>query len=1035
MELGEGSMGAVWLAYSEGARGHCAVKVLHLAERKRNSAERSFNREVRAMARLDHEAVIRILDYGRTPKGSPFLAMEYVPGVSLSRYVHAPWSWPRLWTLLDSLLAGLAHAHARDLVHRDLKPGNVIIHPDSLTHGAVKIADFGIALAVHEAASSNRRVEGTPAYIAPEAASGDVASVGPWTDLYSLGVMLFEILTGERPFRGRNLLTHHQRSPLPPVSIRDEVDVPEGFVAIVERLLEKAPHARYRSAAEVRAALERLGPLPERQRLGDPPLTLLDDSISPGSRFALIPARGPSGPGLFHLREPPLAGRDRAREALEQSARLALSGSGPRVVILQGEAGLGKSRLAAWIREQVEESGHMRTLVVRSEPQTENGGGLRQGVLRFVGAPTSTRKDADQVLSVVLPDEESRANAIDVLWSDAPHHGPGSEVVISHAARLIRDLSGGEPMLLWIEDAQWSPEAKVLRLVDRLARPDGPSQLLVVITLRPSARSTVQSMLDRLRRNPAVREVDLHPISPTELAPALEALAPLPPGIADAACVQAAGNPLIALEAVRTYLESEGLGTAPTDPAQVLTERIKQATEGPGGGALKSTLARATLLGRSFTLQPLVKLCGVPGDPEAPALHLGGEESVAAAVDQAEENGLLIVQGAGRWRFSHDLVRAQFRNICRSLANWQALNLASAELKSPRGHADTTGIEMEMVARHYAEAGHMETALELGQISGRRLFDSGLMGHATSFLRKVLDWDRTTRRLTPQSRGELRLMCSEAAEYAGQPDEAELQARKALNLGVRTKAPAVAAQAASRLAVLSLHNDDSETAQTWVQKALKFAERSEEPLALYAAWYGMGELRRYDDQLDEAVEAYESALENARVGDLVGEALRARSAVAHIDRLQGRLERAETTFDAVAAGASEAGLEVLALTARLHLGLCAWAQEDALTARQAFSEVRQGARGNLFALELYACLGEAWSLAKDGDWENAEVLLLQAEDLRYDVRLHEVEAARLRASLKALARNAGRHGVLASLDRLEVVVTRTHTSTAHSEGS
>jgi serine/threonine protein kinase len=143
--LGEGSMGSVWLAYSAQARGHCAVKVLHLRDDRKGSAERSFNREVRAMARLSHPAVIEILDYGRTPQGSPFVTMEYVPGVSLGRYVSAPWTWARLWSFLDQLLDGLAHAHARDLIHRDLKPGNVLVVPDRAA-GGIKLVDFGIAL-------------------------------------------------------------------------------------------------------------------------------------------------------------------------------------------------------------------------------------------------------------------------------------------------------------------------------------------------------------------------------------------------------------------------------------------------------------------------------------------------------------------------------------------------------------------------------------------------------------------------------------------------------------------------------------------------------------------------------------------------------------------------------------------------------------------------------------------------------------------------------------------------------------------------
>ena len=206
-ELGEGSMGQVWLARVAENDGHCAVKVLNLRNDRKGSAERSFNREVRAMARLEHPGIIQVFDFGRTQMGSPFVAMEYVSGSALNPYMRGSWTWGQLWNVLNELLTALAHAHAREIVHRDLKPGNVIVIPDASGPGSVKLADFGIALAISEAQKADRRIEGTPAYIAPEAASGSVADIGPWTDLYSLGVMLFEILTGDLPYRGRHLLS------------------------------------------------------------------------------------------------------------------------------------------------------------------------------------------------------------------------------------------------------------------------------------------------------------------------------------------------------------------------------------------------------------------------------------------------------------------------------------------------------------------------------------------------------------------------------------------------------------------------------------------------------------------------------------------------------------------------------------------------------------------------------------------------------------------------------------------------------------
>lgn len=1036
--LGEGSMGTVWLAYSGQAKGHCAVKVLHLRDDRKGSAERSFNREVRAMARLSHPAVIEILDYGRTPAGSPFVAMEYVPGVSLTQYMSGGWTWPRLYTLIDALLAGLAHAHARDLIHRDLKPGNVLVIPHQAV-GGIKLVDFGIALAVNEAQTASRRIEGTPAYIAPEAASGEVAAIGPWTDLYSLGVMLFELVTGELPFHGRHLLAHHQRTPLPPIKVRPEVECPPGLVSVIEVLLAKTPTQRFRTVAAVREALRALGAPPEVPvALDTPPeqVELDEDETRTTGDYDVAPAVGPSGPGLFFLREPALAGREHQQAVIRQAAEAALRGEGPRVVMIEGEAGLGKSSLAGWAREWLEENGLMSTLVIRSEPHTRAGGGLRQAILRHVGLPTASRTDAEHALISVFPDPDARQNALDVLFSVQDAEDQASETHIAHGARLVRDLAADQPFLLWADDAQWSPEGKVLRLVHRLARGglDSAKRLFVIVTLRPSGRTTVRAARRALLSLPRVDHLELGPVGPLALAPALESLAPLPDGVATAACLQAAGNPLIALEAVRSFLEDSGLHTVPTDPNAVLQARIDGVTKGEGGGALRSALARATILGRSFTVGPLARLCSVPGDPEAPDLPSDPAE-LEGLLEKAVSAGLAVEQGAGRWRYSHDLVRGQLRQVCRQLPNWPALNEMAAELKLAKSEQDPTGIELEVVARHYAEAGMMSQALRLGRESVRRLHTSGLMGHATSFTRRLLEWDDIGHLLSAEARGELCLVASESAEHAGQPDEAESYAQQAVGIAQRNYLFSLAARAASRLGVLRVRSDRPDEAETWLTDALRFARKSGDAVARSNAHLSLGHFYQHLRRFEQARAAFEASLESARGAESAPAELAGRLALAHLDRLEGRLVRAEDEFHELALFAAESSLEVDALTARLELGVCAWTRNDAQAAKTQFEDVRQAAHGNLFALEFYASLGEAWAQAAMGHWGDVELLLIQAEDLKFDVRMHDAEAERLRRALRDLAYAAGRPDLVERIDRLNIFHTRSHSTTSGGEAT
>ncbi|MCA9546769.1 MAG: AAA family ATPase, partial [Myxococcales bacterium] len=507
-------------------------------------------------------------------------------------------------------------------------------------------------------------------------------------------------------------------------------------------------------------------------------LGMLDDESPAPELAALRPLQGPAGPGLVHLRQPPIVGRAKAQRALRAAADRAIDGLGPQVVIIEGEAGLGKSTLASWLREQVEESGTMRTLHVRSEPQTRQGG-LRDALLRYIGAPSLTREQATAVFTRAFDDERNQRGALEALW---PERGQESvEHRIKRSAWMIHDLSRERPFMLWCDDAHWSPEGRILQLALRLAREDGPRHMLIVITLRPTERQGTNGLLRSLRALDRCVSIKLPPVPVPELAEGLNRLAPLPPGIAEAAALQAGGNPLYALEAVCTHLESEGLGEPPTDPAQVLAQRVKQVCQGPLGGELCSLLARATLLGRAVSLVPLARLCRVPGDPSAPELS-GSQPQTAALLERAVNDGLLTEAQPGLWRFSHDLLRAHLRDRCQALPNYMALNAACASLRRDRAEKDETGIELEVVARHHWEGGERALGMRQGLESVQRLHAAGLMGHATSFTRRLLEWDDRTQLLSAEDRCELRLLGSDAAEHAGQPFEAE---RHALAAGGR----------------------------------------------------------------------------------------------------------------------------------------------------------------------------------------------------------------------------------------------------------
>jgi hypothetical protein len=248
--LGRGAMGAVYRAVQRKLERPVAIKLLPPEIAAREGAAARFEREARAMARLQHPNIVALHDYGRTAEGHLFIVMEYVDGADLSRLIHAEsggLSVPHALEIVGQVCDALQYAHSRGFVHRDIKPGNVLVDTD----GRVKIADFGLAKLLHTprdtAATMTGQALGTPDYSAPEQLKG--APVDHRADIYSLGVMLYEMLTGDLP-----------RGAWTPPSQR--TTAPARLDEVVTRAMQTEPDKRYQQASEVKAAVTAREPAP-----------------------------------------------------------------------------------------------------------------------------------------------------------------------------------------------------------------------------------------------------------------------------------------------------------------------------------------------------------------------------------------------------------------------------------------------------------------------------------------------------------------------------------------------------------------------------------------------------------------------------------------------------------------------------------------------------------------------------------------------------------------------------------------------------
>ena len=248
--LGEGAMAKVLLAHDAELGREVAVKLLDEGLAADPSFRARFAREARVAAGLSHPNVVTVFDVGEAD-GRPFIVMELVPGRTLEERLRRDGALPAddVLAIARQVCAGLEHAHANGLVHRDLKPGNLIERDD----GTIKIADFGIARAVEGTELTEAgTVVGTAAYLAPEQA--EAGTVTPATDLFALGVVLYELLTGRQPWKVESLAQLAGRRELTPPEL--PADTPPGLRAAIERSLRPDPEDRPSSAAEFARLLD-----------------------------------------------------------------------------------------------------------------------------------------------------------------------------------------------------------------------------------------------------------------------------------------------------------------------------------------------------------------------------------------------------------------------------------------------------------------------------------------------------------------------------------------------------------------------------------------------------------------------------------------------------------------------------------------------------------------------------------------------------------------------------------------------------------
>jgi len=281
--LGQGAMAEVFRAYDRHIHREVAIKLL----RKDRSVDTYFRqrlvREARAVAQLPHPNIVTVFDAGES-ENRPYIVMELLEGRFLDEWlkINRTCAWQDVLIIATQLASALNQAHDKGIIHRDIKPANIIWQEDKQT---AKLADFGIAHieTANTAFTQAGQLIGTPQYMAPEQIQGKQADAR--SDLFSLGVVLYHLLTGNRPFNGESLaslayqITHAQPPPIDTTAVK----APKYLVRIINKLLTKSPKQRYQSAADLLADIKAVGGKKTVIKKSQPVLTTL--SVAAGCWF------------------------------------------------------------------------------------------------------------------------------------------------------------------------------------------------------------------------------------------------------------------------------------------------------------------------------------------------------------------------------------------------------------------------------------------------------------------------------------------------------------------------------------------------------------------------------------------------------------------------------------------------------------------------------------------------------------------------------------------------------------------------------
>ncbi|UCH12850.1 MAG: protein kinase, partial [Candidatus Omnitrophota bacterium] len=707
-KLGQGGMSEVYRA--EDIKTHQMVALKFLKERvtsRRVEDVLRFQREATSVAKLDHPGIVKVYATGEY-NHTPYIAMELLEGESLDDLFKEKRSFSIEETI--GIVVGISevlnYVHPKGIIHRDLKPGNII-----LINHQVKVLDFGLAQLLElKEIKAEEQIIGTFGYISPEQAGIVHKPADERSDLYSLGIIFYELLTDQLPFKGKDIGTilHQQvaKEPLPPSKIRK--DIPEVIEEIVMKLLKKDPEERYQTASGLAFDLKRF-------QKGDTsfPIATRDKLSRLTYRTRLIDRKEE----LAHLKE------------LFNQAQ---AGQG-KVCLIAGEAGRGKSRLVNELRSYVYERGGLfiegkcfrQENKLPYQPFTE---ALNEYIKKIDYSPPQQKDKIITRIKTLLGELgrtiEKISPLIKVIIGESPplvklESERENRRFLTVASTFFRNISTPkEPLILYIDDLQWSDKGS-LTLLEEITSEIKDSNLLLLGTYRDNEvtprHKLIKLIKESAEKNYPLEEIKLsffdQPRTNTMVSELLGGGKETLQEISSYIQEKSRGNPFFILEITRQLVEEEVLyykenvweinpeklqtTTIPTNILDIVLHRIDALSQEE-----IEVLSYGAAIGREFSVELLFELIDKP------------QKTIINIVDQAVGMQLLEWKAGerGRLLFVHERIRGAFyKKMGKEKSQRLHLKIARAIEETNRENIEPVIFDL---AHHYSEAGQKDKTLE-----------------------------------------------------------------------------------------------------------------------------------------------------------------------------------------------------------------------------------------------------------------------------------------------------------------------------------